>query len=107
MNYDNRIARLEATLLPPLEPLRILRVIIDENRYDRDFVQRYCEGFDGFRQHLVSKGYTPEWAEPICGIKAETIARLARESPAANPDRADQTGRAAGRQMADIDRTRD
>ena len=32
MNYDNRIARLEATLLPPSEPLRILRVIIDENR---------------------------------------------------------------------------
>ena len=65
--------------------LAMCRVIIDENRYDRDFVQRYCEGFDGFRQHLVSKGYTPEWAEPICGIKAETIARIAREFAGTKP----------------------
>ena len=35
------------------------RVIIDEDLFDRDFVSRYCEGFDGFRDHLREQGYTP------------------------------------------------
>lgn len=65
--------------------LAMCRVIIDEGLYDRDFVARYCEGFDGFRDHLHEKGYTPEWAEPICGIKAETITRLAREFATTKP----------------------
>ncbi len=43
--------------------LAMCRVIIDEDLYDRDFVSRYCEGFDGFRDHLREKGYTPAWAE--------------------------------------------
>ena len=65
--------------------LAMCRVIIDETLYDRDFVAHYCEGFDGFRDHLHEKGYTPEWAEPICGIKAETITRLAREFATTKP----------------------
>ena len=65
--------------------LAMCRVIIDENRYDRDFVTRYCEGFDGFREHLIGHGYTPQWAETICGIKADTIARLAREFAGTKP----------------------
>jgi thiosulfate reductase/polysulfide reductase chain A len=65
--------------------LAMCNVIIEENLYDRDFVNRYCEGFNGFREHLRGKGYTPAWAETICGIKAETIARLAREFAATKP----------------------
>lgn len=68
--------------------LAMCRVIIDENLYDKDFVGKYCAGFDGFRDHLREKGYTPEWAEPICGIKAETIARLAREFATTKPAQA-------------------
>jgi thiosulfate reductase / polysulfide reductase chain A len=59
--------------------LAMCRVIIDENLYDKAFVQDACSGFDGFRDHLNAKGYTAEWAAEICGVDADTIRRLARE----------------------------
>ncbi len=65
--------------------LAMCRVIVDENLYDSEFVTTLCTGFDGFRGHLREKGYTPEWAEPITGVTAETITRLAREFAAAKP----------------------
>jgi thiosulfate reductase/polysulfide reductase chain A len=65
--------------------LAMCRVIVDENLYDNEFVSKYCEGFDGFRDHLREKGYTPEWAEGLCGIKAEIITRLAREFATTKP----------------------
>ena len=65
--------------------LAMCRVIVDEGLYDAAFVEACCEGFDGFRTHLTERGYTPEWAEPICGIPAATIARLAREFAATRP----------------------
>ncbi len=65
--------------------LAMCRVIIAENLHDTAFVAKYCEGFDGFREHLRENGYTPEWAAPICGIEAETITRLAREFATTKP----------------------
>lgn len=65
--------------------LAMCRVIIDDNLYDKTFVERYCVGFEGFREHLHAKGYTPEWAESICGVKASTIIRLAREFALTKP----------------------
>jgi thiosulfate reductase/polysulfide reductase chain A len=82
----------KATEWVPIKPgtdgamaLAMCSVIIEENRYDKDFVSRYCEGFDGFRDHLRSHGYTPEWAESVCGVKAEVITRLAREFAGTKP----------------------
>ena len=49
--------------------LAMCHVIIEGDLFDRDFVSRHCEGFDGFREHLRERGYTPEWAEPITGIE--------------------------------------
>ena len=65
--------------------LAMCKVVIDEGLHDKDFVGKYCEGFDGFRDHLDEKGYTPEWAAPICGIDAETIRRIAREFAITKP----------------------
>jgi thiosulfate reductase/polysulfide reductase chain A len=65
--------------------LAMCRVIIDEKLYDEEFVTKYCEGFTGFRDHLHEKSYTPAWAEEICGIDAERIARLAREFATTKP----------------------
>jgi len=65
--------------------LAMCRVIIDEKLYDEDFVNRYCHGFNGLRDHLHDKGYTPAWAEKICGIQADRIARLAREFATTKP----------------------
>jgi thiosulfate reductase/polysulfide reductase chain A len=65
--------------------LAMCRVIIDEKLYDEEFVTKYCEGFNGFRDHLHEKGFTPAWAESICGIDAERITRLAREFATTKP----------------------
>ena len=65
--------------------LAMNRVIIEENLHDADFVRDHCIGFEGFRDHLRERDYTPEWAEPICGIEAETIRRLAREFATTKP----------------------
>ena len=65
--------------------LAMCHSIIANNLYDRDFVNNYCNGFDGFRDHLNAKGYSPEWAAEICGISAQTIERLAREFATTKP----------------------
>ncbi len=65
--------------------LAMCKAIIDEGLHDADFVREHCEGFDGFRDHLNENGYTPEWAEGICGIDADTIRRLAREFATTKP----------------------
>ena len=65
--------------------LAMCQVIVSEKLYDAGFVSKYCEGFDGFRDHLAEKGYTPAWAAPITGIDADTIARLAREFATTKP----------------------
>ncbi len=65
--------------------LAMAKVIIDEELYDRDFVEKYCYGFKEYVEHLNSKGYTPEWAEGITGVPAATIRRIAREFATAKP----------------------
>ena len=73
----------------------ITSVIITENLYDKEFVEKFCIGFDedqmpeGVPEGESLKSYilgvkdgiekTPEWAEKICRVPAETIRRLARE----------------------------
>lgn len=65
--------------------LAMCQHIIDNGLHDKEFVKKYCEGFDGFRDHLKDKGYTPEWAAEKCGVDAETIKRLAREFATTKP----------------------
>ncbi len=65
--------------------LAMNHVIVDEGLYDAAFVNDLCEGFDGFRDHLRERGYTPEWAAPICGVDAQIIRRLAREFATTKP----------------------
>ncbi len=56
--------------------LAMIHVIINENLYDRDFVERYTFGFDRLIPHV--QPYTPEWAEEITWITAEDIRKVAR-----------------------------
>lgn len=46
-------------------------VLITEELYDKDYVSRYTEGFDEYRE-IVAK-YTPEYVESITGLPAQTI----------------------------------
>lgn len=76
-------------------------VMIEEELYDKDFVDRFCLGFD--EEHMPGgiptgnslKSYilgqndgipkTPEWAEKITRVQAQTIRNLAREYATAKP----------------------
>jgi anaerobic selenocysteine-containing dehydrogenase len=56
--------------------LAMLHVIVNEKLYDKDFVSRWCYGFDKLVPHLQQ--YMPEWAEPITGISVDQIREIAR-----------------------------
>ncbi len=48
---------------------------------DRDFVEQHTVGCDGIRKPC--RDYTPQWAEQITGVPAQTIERIANEFGAA------------------------
>ncbi|MBW2181177.1 MAG: molybdopterin-dependent oxidoreductase, partial [Deltaproteobacteria bacterium] len=58
-------------------------VMITEELYDRNFVDRYTSGFDQFSNYVLGKedgiSKTPGWAQEICGTPADAIIDLARE----------------------------
>jgi len=56
--------------------LAILNIIINENLYDAEFVEKWCYGFDKLSAHVQSK--TPEWAENKTSIPADKIRLTAR-----------------------------
>jgi len=56
--------------------LALIHVIIKENLYDKDFVERWTHGFDKLVSHI--EPYTPQWAERITRVRAEEIRKLAR-----------------------------
>src|SRR4030042_5720004 len=56
--------------------LALMHVIIKENLYDKEFIERWTHGFDELVSHIES--YTPEWAERITWVQAEDIRKLAR-----------------------------
>ncbi len=63
--------------------LAMIYVIIDENLYDREFVENNTVGFDKLQDSIVT--YPPEWAEKVCHIPKDTIYRIAREFAANKP----------------------
>ncbi len=54
----------------------IMNVIVQERLYDRQYIEKYTEGFEALRRHLAP--FTPEEMAPICGIDAPTIRTVAR-----------------------------
>jgi biotin/methionine sulfoxide reductase len=61
--------------------LGLAHTLLVENRHDRAFLDRYCTGFDRFSRYLLGQTdgqpKTPEWAEAISSIPADTIRSLA------------------------------
>jgi biotin/methionine sulfoxide reductase len=66
--------------------LAIAHVLVTEGLHDEAFLARCTVGFERFRPYLAGESdgipKTPEWAETITGIPAETIAALARRMAA-------------------------
>jgi len=58
--------------------------ILDKGLYNARFCAEWMLGFDEWRDFLFARGYTPEWAEPVTGIDAAEIRRLAEEVAAAD-----------------------
>jgi len=56
--------------------LAVLNVMIEEDLYDKDFVEKYTIGFDKLAQHV--KNYTPEKVQDITWIPADMIREYAR-----------------------------
>ena len=56
--------------------LAMLNIIIGEDLYDHDFVDRWTYGFDELAERV--KEYTPEWAADVCDVPVEQIYQIAR-----------------------------
>jgi len=64
--------------------LALAQVLFAEDIYDHDFIARFveAEGFEEFRRYVMGESdgvpKTPEWAEEICCVPADTLRELAR-----------------------------
>ncbi len=58
-------------------------VIIQEELYDRHYVETYTMGFEQLKAHVST--FTPEWAYGITTIEPDVIRATAREMAAASP----------------------
>ena len=63
--------------------LGIAHVLVSEDLYDHEFVDRYATGFDELAQ--AASAWTPEWAESRCDVPAAEIVATARDLAAAAP----------------------
>ncbi|MGD1884118.1 MAG: formate dehydrogenase subunit alpha [Paracoccaceae bacterium] len=54
----------------------IMHTIVEEELYDRQYIQAMTENWDAMKEHL--KGFPPEKMAPICGIDAEVLRDVAR-----------------------------
>lgn len=63
--------------------LAMIHIIVNEELYDKDFVEKYTSGLDRLKEGV--QGYTPAWAEGICEIEASTIEKIAREFATTRP----------------------
>jgi thiosulfate reductase/polysulfide reductase chain A len=60
-----------------------IREIINNNWYDKDYIQQYAYGFEELKAYV--QPFTPEWAYGITTIKPEQIKESAREMANAAP----------------------
>ena len=54
----------------------MMYVILSEGLEDKEFIKNRTKGFDELKEEVMK--CTPEWAEPITGVPAETIRKIAR-----------------------------
>jgi anaerobic selenocysteine-containing dehydrogenase len=63
--------------------LGLMHVIIGENLYDADYVDKYTNGFDALRKRAAE--YPPERVEALTGIDRADVVALAREYATTRP----------------------
>ncbi|HVP50924.1 MAG TPA: molybdopterin-dependent oxidoreductase, partial [Terriglobales bacterium] len=60
-----------------------MNVLIAEDGYDKDYIEKYSTGFSDLEAHV--RGFTPEWAEAITELPAGDIRETARAMAEAKP----------------------
>jgi len=60
-----------------------INIIIQEEWYDKKYVEKYTFGLDYLKDHV--KTFTPEWAYGITNIKPDEIRKTAKEMANASP----------------------
>ncbi len=87
--YRTRTARV-ADWHIPIQPgtdaalaLGLMRVIIEEGLYDKDYVEQHTHGFAQLREHV--QPYTPQHVAGLTGVAATDVERLAREYACSTP----------------------
>ena len=68
-----------------------MNVLIWENGYDKEYIEKHATGFAELREHL--RGLTPEWAEAITELPAGDIRATAKAMAEAKPAVALHPGR--------------
>ena len=56
--------------------LAMANVIVNEELYDKEFVDEYCTGFKRLREHV--QRYSPDWAADVTWLSTDDIVRAAR-----------------------------
>lgn len=63
--------------------LGLAHTLVVENRHDRNFLEKYTEGYPIFERYLLGETdgipKSAEWASRICGVPVQTIVQLARD----------------------------
>ena len=66
--------------------LGLAHTLVAENLHDRDFLNRYCEGYEKFEPYLLGDtdgvAKNADWAAAITGIDADRLRNLARRMAA-------------------------
>lgn len=93
--YCNSAASLASQWIPILPGsdaamlIAMAYVVIKDDLQDQVFIDKYTIGFDQYKGYVlgVDDGVpkTPQWAESITGVKADTIVNLAREYATIKP----------------------
>lgn len=60
-----------------------MHVLINENLYNKDYIERYASGFEQLKEHVAR--YTPEWVYLETGLEPDLIRTTAREMAASAP----------------------
>ena len=81
-----------------------MNVLVAEERYDREYIDRYGFGFDAFKAGVAP--YTPEWSYPLTSIDPTTIRATAREMARHRPATLVHPGRHATWYSDDTQRSR-
>ena len=65
--------------------LALTYVTITEDLQNSAYIEANFNNYEEYKQSILDNKYTPEWAEPLTGIQAKEIYKIAREFAAAAP----------------------